>query len=72
MREAVMSDTIEPSLQQDPGSVRMTKSERSAQPATPRYSARDLTAGGPVAEIELDGHVYTLRVTRSQKLILTK
>ena len=38
----------------------------------PSHSARDLTAGGVQAQIELDGQVYTLRITRAGKLILTK
>lgn len=38
----------------------------------PCHIARDLTAGGTQAQIELDGQVYTLRITRAGKLILTK
>lgn len=38
----------------------------------PNHAARDLTAGGSQARIELDGQVYTLRITRAGKLILTK
>lgn len=38
----------------------------------PLYDARDLTKGGDTARIVLDGQVYTLRLTRSGKLILTK
>lgn len=38
----------------------------------PSHAARDLTAGGTQAQIELDGQVYTLRITRAGKLILTK
>lgn len=38
----------------------------------PRHSARALTAGGTQAQIELDGKVYDLRITRAGKLILTK
>jgi hemin uptake protein HemP len=37
----------------------------------PVYDARDLTRDG-VAAIVLDGQVYTLRITRAGKLILTK
>jgi hemin uptake protein HemP len=37
-----------------------------------RHDARDLTAGGSTARIVLDGKVYTLRITRAGKLILTK
>ncbi|MCB1396411.1 MAG: hemin uptake protein HemP [Rhodobacter sp.] len=38
----------------------------------PVHSARELTAGGTQARIELDGKVYDLRITRAGKLILTK
>lgn len=38
----------------------------------PSHDARALTAGGTVATIWLDDQVYTLRITRSDKLILTK
>jgi hemin uptake protein HemP len=34
--------------------------------------ARDLTGGASTAKIELDGQTYTLRITRQNKLILTK
>lgn len=43
-----------------------------AIPAIPRHVARGLTGGGNIAEIELDGQVYTLRITKAGKLILTK
>jgi hemin uptake protein HemP len=39
---------------------------------TPVHSAEDLTAGGNLAQIRLSGAVYTLRITRQDKLILTK
>ncbi|WP_072747953.1 hemin uptake protein HemP [Oceanicella actignis] len=38
----------------------------------PRHAARVLTRGGREAEIELDGMIYNLRITRQGKLILTK
>jgi hemin uptake protein HemP len=38
----------------------------------PQHDARNLTDGGPSAEIVLDGKTYTLRITRGGKLILTK
>ncbi len=38
---------------------------------TPVYDAREITRDG-VAAIVLDGQVYTLRITRAGKLILTK
>ncbi|MCX7559247.1 hemin uptake protein HemP [Sulfitobacter sp. F26204] len=47
--------------------VKQTPSE-----VLPAYSARDLTEGGDLAQIVLDGQIYTLRITRAGKLILTK
>ncbi|MFP7570728.1 hemin uptake protein HemP [Marivita sp. S2033] len=41
-------------------------------PTLPSYAARDLTQGGAQAHIVLDGQIYTLRITRAGKLILTK
>jgi len=38
----------------------------------PQHDATDLTAGGVQAHIRLNGQVYTLRITRAGKLILTK
>lgn len=38
----------------------------------PIYNARDLTKEGISAMIVLDGQIYTLRITRAGKLILTK
>ena len=38
----------------------------------PLHDARMLTDGGQLAQINLDGQVYTLRITRAGKLILTK
>jgi hemin uptake protein HemP len=40
--------------------------------ATPLHDARVLTEGGSLARIMLDGQVYSLRITRAGKLILTK
>lgn len=45
---------------------------RPEAPALPTYAATDLTKGGDLAQIVLDGQVYTLRITRAKKLILTK
>ncbi|MGR3661894.1 MAG: hemin uptake protein HemP [Paracoccaceae bacterium] len=42
------------------------------QPATPLHCAEELTEGGIRADISLGEKVYTLRITRSGKLILTK
>jgi hemin uptake protein HemP len=39
---------------------------------SPLYDARDLIKDGDTARIMLDDQVYTLRLTRSGKLILTK
>lgn len=36
------------------------------------HDARFLTAGQTMAQIMLDGQVYTLRITKAGKLILTK
>lgn len=40
--------------------------------STPVHDALRLTGGGTQARIVLNGQVYTLRVTRAGKLILTK
>jgi hemin uptake protein HemP len=40
--------------------------------ATPVHDALRLTGGGVQARIVLNGQVYTLRITRAGKLILTK
>ena len=38
----------------------------------PAYDARDLTQAGDQAQIILGDQIYTLRITRAGKLILTK
>lgn len=38
----------------------------------PCHDATLLTAGGSLAQIALEGQIYTLRITRQGKLILTK
>lgn len=38
----------------------------------PRHRAEELTAGGRLALIEHRGQLYSLRITRAGKLILTK
>lgn len=43
-----------------------------ATPALPRHEALALTEGGTQAQIALNGQVYSLRITRAGKLILTK
>ncbi|MEL6265982.1 MAG: hemin uptake protein HemP [Pseudomonadota bacterium] len=52
-------------------------SRRLAEPSQrphhpPQHRASDLTGGGETALIEHEGQVYTLRITRQGKLILTK
>ncbi len=50
-----------------------TPPPKRAQPSTlPVYSAKELTEGGELAQILLDDQIYTLRITRANKLILTK
>ncbi|MCA2011615.1 hemin uptake protein HemP [Pararhodobacter sp. CCB-MM2] len=49
-----------------------TRSQPVASVQLPVHSARALTKGGTQAQIELDGKVYDLRITRAGKLILTK
>jgi Hemin uptake protein len=49
-----------------------TRSQPVQQQGLPLHSARALTKGGTQAQIELDGKVYDLRITRAGKLILTK
>ncbi|MGX9356957.1 hemin uptake protein HemP [Roseobacteraceae bacterium S113] len=39
---------------------------------TPVYDARELITEGSQARIQLDDQMYTLRITRAGKLILTK
>lgn len=39
---------------------------------TPVHDAQTLTAGGGLALIRLGDQIYTLRITRAGKLILTK
>jgi len=38
----------------------------------PMHDARELVGDGTQARIALDGQIYTLRITRQGKLILTK
>lgn len=45
---------------------------QSTTPALPAHDARRLTQGGHLAQITLDGQLYTLRITKQGKLILTK
>ena len=49
------------------------KPQQLVQPdPSPTYSADDLLQGSSTANIVLNDSVYTLRMTRSGKLILTK
>lgn len=43
-----------------------------APPPAPRHEAVALTGGGRTAEIRLGDQLYTLRITRAGKLLLTK
>jgi hemin uptake protein HemP len=49
----------------------LTPTQRPA-PALPCHEARDLTGPEGLGLIRLDGQIYTLRITRAGKLILTK
>ena len=46
--------------------------DRTAGSEKPRHDARELTGQSHIAEIDLDGQIYTLRITKAGKLILTK
>lgn len=48
------------------------KAEPEMRPDPKCHDARGLTMGGSTATIILDGKLYTLRITRAGKLILTK
>lgn len=43
-----------------------------AAPGVPVHEALTLTKGGVQARITLNGQIYSLRITRAGKLILTK
>jgi len=49
-----------------------TKMLNLAQSQLPVHTAETLTKGGNQALIDLNGQIYTLRITRAGKLILTK
>jgi len=49
-----------------------SKAEPTLRPDPTCHDARSLTMGGATATIVLDGKLYTLRITRAGKLILTK
>ncbi|ETX29578.1 hemin uptake protein HemP [Roseivivax isoporae] len=46
--------------------------DTSGAQVVPEHDAEVLTAGGPLAHIRLGDQIYTLRITRAGKLILTK
>ena len=48
------------------------KSGDAGMEEVPTYDALELTKGGKVATITLAGKHYTLRITKTVKLILTK
>ncbi|WP_226782637.1 hemin uptake protein HemP [Oceaniglobus trochenteri] len=50
----------------------ISRSEPRDTAPLPTHDAAALTEGGNQAQILLDGLVYTLRITRAGKLILTK
>ncbi|MFY0682440.1 MAG: hemin uptake protein HemP [Thalassovita sp.] len=52
--------------------VRYEGASQVERPQMPTHRAEDLTAGGNQAQIELNGQIYSLRITRAGKLILTK
>jgi len=56
----------------DPEPVPSTGRQGTAPAPPPRYRAEDLLDGADRAEIVLGDQVYTLRLTRTGKLILTK
>ncbi|MEM7508376.1 MAG: hemin uptake protein HemP [Pseudomonadota bacterium] len=45
---------------------------KTARPILPQHDAEDLTQGGQQAKICLGEQVYTLRITKQHKLLLTK
>ncbi|MBY8977453.1 hemin uptake protein HemP [Rhodobacteraceae bacterium NNCM2] len=49
-----------------------TSNARPAQAEVPCYDAEQLTDGGRQAQILLNEQLYTLRITRQGKLLLTK
>ncbi|MEM7177660.1 MAG: hemin uptake protein HemP [Pseudomonadota bacterium] len=54
------------------GTPDFTPTYRPRETTLPRYDAERLTNGGRQAEIDLNGQLYTLRITRQGKLLLTK
>ncbi|MEL7464066.1 MAG: hemin uptake protein HemP [Pseudomonadota bacterium] len=52
--------------------LRFDEIDESAPQRAPRYDALDLVKSGNLAEIALGEQIYTLRITRAGKLLLTK
>ena len=55
-----------------PSGQASTTTRSEAPGPIPLHRAEALTRGGSLANIELSGKVYALRITRAGKLILTK
>lgn len=51
---------------------RPVESKQTPVETAPLYDAPDLTKGADTARIRLGDQIYTLRITRAGKLILTK
>lgn len=68
---AGLADRMRPPPALEPGPARDQGPIRPADPA-PLHDARALIGPGREARIVLDGQLYTLRITRAGKLILTK
>jgi hemin uptake protein HemP len=71
IHRAEMHPARDPAADEAP---RVEDRARHALPMTdlPVHDAQSLTQGGAQALIHLDGKIYTLRITRAGKLILTK
>lgn len=52
--------------------TRLFDGATAADGAGPMYLAKQLTDDGNLAQIAHNGQIYTLRITRNGKLILTK
>ncbi|AJE49027.1 Hemin uptake protein hemP [Celeribacter indicus] len=66
-----MTDETEKTQKGDPMNAHVT--QLSAPAGTlPPLNARTLITDGATRQIDLDGQIYTLRITRAGKLILTK
>lgn len=62
----------QPQPSDDPFTPSPARCDASQVEPIPCHDAVDLTKGGPVAHIRLNGQHYALRITRQGKLILTK